>query len=166
MNPFKKVRKMFLSGLTLSALFVACAASAIEYTVIDQQATAGKRFPSLHFEVIQDEDVFKKLYAELHSHHLPAPLPPEIDFESSFVLFVSMGEKPSAGYRVEIEKMKRSDGTLEVTLRLQAPPPGEMSAMVMTQPFVMAKVKKEKGIKKVEFRDQTGRSLNSTEISE
>ena len=166
MNPFKKVQKMLLSGLALSALFVACAASAIEYTVIDQQATAGKRFPALHFEVIQDEDAFRTLYAELHSHHLPSPLPPEVDFESSWVLFVSMGEKPSAGYRVEIDRMKRSDDTLKVKLKLQEPPPGEMSAMVMTQPFVMAKVKKEKGIRKVEFLDQNGRSLYSMPVPE
>ena len=50
--------------------------------------------------------------------------------------------------------------------QVQEPPPGEMSAMVMTQPFVMEKVKKEKGIKKVEFVDQTGRALYSTAISE
>jgi hypothetical protein len=76
-----------------------------------------------------------------------------------------MGEKPSAGYRVEIDQIKRSDGTLAVKLKLQGPPPGEMSAMALTQPFVMAKVK-EKGIKKVEFADQTGRALYSTAVSE
>jgi hypothetical protein len=157
---------MFLSGLTLSMVFVACAASAIDYMVIDQQATAGKRFPALHFEVIGDEAIYKKLFVELNSHHLPSPLPPEIDFESSFVLFVSMGEKPTAGYRVEIEEMKRSDETLKVKLRLQEPSPGGMNAMVLTQPFVMAKVKKEKGIEKVEFLDQKNRSLGSVPISQ
>jgi len=50
--------------------------------------------------------------------------------------------------------------------RVQEPLPGERSAMVMTRPSVMAKVKKEKGIKKVEFLDQTGKALYSTEISE
>jgi len=50
--------------------------------------------------------------------------------------------------------------------RAQKPLPGEMSAMVMTQPFVMAKVKKEKGIKKVEFVDPAGRALYSTSVSE
>jgi hypothetical protein len=160
-------------------LFVACVAfssdfdsapqgaqESIEYTVIDKGITSGKRFPSLHFDLIGEAAPFKKLFAELHSDQLPAPLPPEIDFESSSVVFVSMGEKPSAGYRVEIDQIKRSGPILKVKLRLLEPSPGQMNATMITQPFVMAKVKKEKGIKKVEFLDQKGEALYLMSVSE
>ena len=157
-------RKMFWSGLSLSMALVACAASAIEYAVIDKQVNAGKRFPSLHFEVITEEAPFKKLFTDLHSHQLPSPLPPEIDFESSFVIFISMGERPTTGYRVEIDQMKRSDDLLKVKLRLQEPSPGEMNAMMITQPFVMAKVKREKGIRQVAFLDGQGRLVESISV--
>jgi hypothetical protein len=150
---------MSWSGLFLSMLLMACAASTMEYTVIDKQVSAGKRIPSLHFEVITEEAPFKKLFTELHSHQLPSPLPPEIDFDSSFVILISMGEKPSTGYRVEIDQMKRVHSILKVKLRLLEPSPEAMNAMVITQPFVMAKVKKAKNLQKIEFLDQTGQSL-------
>lgn len=138
----------------------------VEYAVIDQGAVSGKRLPSLHFEVITEAAPFRKLYAEIHSHQLPSPLPPEVDFDRLFVLFISMGEKPTAGYRVEIDRMKQSDGVLNVTLRLHEPPPGGFNATVMTNPFVLAKVKREKGLKKVAFFDGRGRLLESISLPE
>lgn len=136
----------------------------VEYTVIDQGIISGKRLPALHFELITEAAPFQKLFMELHSHQLPAPLPPEVDFNGAFVLFISMGEKPSAGYRVEIDQMKHSDDVLNVTLRLRQPPPGGFNATLITHPFVLAKVKREKGLKQVAFLDERGHLLGSISL--
>ncbi len=142
-------------------LLTACASRSIDYLVIDRGLTSGKRFPSLYFDVITEEKTFNKLFKEVHSHQLPPPLPPEIDFRSSRVIFISMGEKPTAGYRVEIDTITWSRDALKVKVRFHEPLPGDIQATLVTHPFVMVKIKKEGNPKKVEFLDQGNQILVS-----
>jgi hypothetical protein len=142
----------------------ACAASKVKYTVLDQGVHSGKQFPSLHFEVIGEKARFEKLFAEIHSGQLPPPSPPKIDFEKSLAIFISLGKKPSTGYRVKIEAVTRDDETLRVKIGVQEPAKDEFQAMVMTQPYILIKIKKEPGIEKIALIDAEGNVIQSQSI--
>lgn len=152
------------AALSVTLFFAACAASKVDYTLLDQGIHSGKRVPSLHFEVIRTEEAFEKLFTELYSDLPGKPERREIDFGSSLVLFVAMGEKPSAGYRVRIDGVTRSKETLRVKIGLQEPPPERFQAIVMTYPFVLVEIKKAADLKKVEWVDAQERKIGESEI--
>lgn len=143
----------------------ACAASKVNYTVLDQGVHSGKRFPAFHFEVIREEAAFETLSAAIHSGQVPPPTLPKIDFEKSLVVFVSPGEKPSAGYRIAIDEVTRAGETVRVKIKTEEPPADPFQATVMTQPYVLIKIKKEPGVKKISLVDEEGNVIQSQSIS-
>ena len=144
--------------------FGACAASAMNYAILDQGTSSGKRFPSLHFEVITEAEPFEMLFAQIHANRVPPPLPPEVDFQKWLVAFVSLGEKPSAGYRVAVEEVTRDKETARIKIRVQEPPPNEFQAAVITRPFVLIKIKKEPRLKQVALIDAENNLIRSLPI--
>jgi hypothetical protein len=146
-------REILFVAWTVIFTFSACAASKVNYTVLDQGIHSGKSFPSLHFEIITEKAAFEKLSAAIHSDKIPAPNRPEVDFRKALVVFVSLGEKPSAGYRVSVNKVTRDEKTVRVKIKTEAPRADEFQATVITQPYVLIKIKKEPGIEKIALVD-------------
>ncbi|MBI3805382.1 MAG: protease complex subunit PrcB family protein [Nitrospirae bacterium] len=138
---------------TILLALAACAASKMDYATIDQGITSGKRASSPSVEVIGDRAAFERLVTEIHSDRLPpAPLP-DIDFQQWWAVFISLGEKPSAGYRLKIAEVTRAKETVRVKIETAAPSPGDLQAAVMTAPFALIKIKKEPAVKKVALID-------------
>lgn len=55
--------------------------------------------------VIRDKETFTDFWTHLHADQTPPPPLPEVDFSSEMVLAVVLGERPTGGYRVEIESI-------------------------------------------------------------
>ncbi|MBC7324959.1 MAG: protease complex subunit PrcB family protein, partial [Moorella sp. (in: Bacteria)] len=56
-------------------------------------------------------------------------------------IFIAAGEKPTAGFRVEIINIHDDGrGKLTVRYRVTGPPPGRMAAQVITYPYVLARI--------------------------
>ncbi|MCL6449387.1 MAG: protease complex subunit PrcB family protein [Armatimonadetes bacterium] len=56
-------------------------------------------------------------------------------------LFIAAGEKPTAGYKIEIVNIRDDGrGKLTVHYRVTGPPPGRMAAQVITCPYVLARI--------------------------
>lgn len=62
----------------------------------------------------------------------------DIDFNTSMVLVVALGEQPSGGYWVTIEAVQRKDQTLYVQGVANAPAPDQMTTQQMTYPYAAA----------------------------
>jgi hypothetical protein len=65
---------------------------------------------------------------------------PAVAFDRHAVVAAFMGEKPTGGYAVVIERAVRRGDVLEVELALYEPGPGCMTTQAITQPFVFAAV--------------------------
>ena len=76
------------------------------------------------------------------------------------VLLVRMGRKPTAGYGLAcIPERSGLDGaTAVVALEWSEPPPGQISAQVVTNPFVVLKISKP-GYNRVKLVDQNDQTL-------
>jgi len=67
---------------------------------------------------------------------------PVVDFTRNYVVSVMVGDKPTAGYTVQITGATVEDEKLIITYRLRAPLPGDIVAQVITRPYAAAVVQK------------------------
>lgn len=94
--------------------------------------------------VITENDQWTKFLSESLGF---AGTAPGVDFRSHQVVAIFAGQKPTAGYSVQVQKVsddsqpgQPSRGT--VHYRIIAPPPDAFLAQVLTYPFVLIRVEK------------------------
>lgn len=92
--------------------------------------------------VVTNSVQWTKLWNEHSALQKPAKPAPEVDFEKETVLFVSLGQKRSGGYSVEIVGTKETDGKVEVQLRTREPKKGGFQLQAITSPFHIVAVPK------------------------
>jgi hypothetical protein len=88
--------------------------------------------------VARNAQEWETLWDLLVSGLLPAPAAPVRDFGAEMVICVSLGERPSAGYDVSIDKVVRELDRLVVHAREHKPRAGVMQAAVLTYPTALA----------------------------
>lgn len=81
--------------------------------------------------VISSQEDWEKLWKKIPSESPP----PAIDFEKNSVVAVFSGEKPTAGYSVEIKKVKETAQGLQIIFQEKKPAKDRMVAQVLTQPY-------------------------------
>jgi hypothetical protein len=90
---------------------------------------------------IASSDALGEMMKRCRSHLVGAPSEnlPAVDFDRFGVLAVEMGRCPSAGYGFKTDEMtaKKTGKTVTITLPHVQPPPGAMTAQVMTSPWVL-----------------------------
>jgi len=86
--------------------------------------------------VVRTADEWKKLCGE-HAGGRPCPA---VDFARSTVIGIFLGTRPTAGIKVEIQRVERDGDALVVTYRDRGPGPGEMAAQMLTTPYLLATV--------------------------
>ena len=83
------------------------------------------------------------IFWEKHaSTQSPAPVLPDIPFDTDMVIYVFCGERSSGGHSVSIKSIEASGGNLKVVYETISPPPGGVCTMAMTQPHHMVRLKK------------------------
>jgi hypothetical protein len=87
--------------------------------------------------VVRSEQEWKTLWRQ----HAPSvPLPPPVDFTKEIVVGVFAGQRPTAGYRVEIFRVERESRGLSVVYRVEGPAKDAMLAQMLTQPFKLVRL--------------------------
>jgi uncharacterized membrane protein len=82
--------------------------------------------------VARTEDAWRRLWV-LHSG--PDAPPPVVDFSTHIVAAAFAGERPTAGYRIEIQAAVPDAAGVRLVVQDQAPPRGAIVAQVLTSPF-------------------------------
>ncbi|MCY2930739.1 MAG: protease complex subunit PrcB family protein [Planctomycetota bacterium] len=98
--------------------------------------------------VVKDRKEWEELWSDVTKNRTPAPETPKGDFARQMVIAVFMGTQNSGGYAIRITGIEEGD-TLTVKVKQSVPPPGAMSAAVMTAPYHVVVVAKSD--KPVEF---------------
>lgn len=79
-------------------------------------------------------------WESLWQMHAPQrPLPP-IEFARDMVVGVFLGSRPTAGYTVDIARVRDEGGTTIVEYRETLPRPDAILAQVLTAPFVLVAI--------------------------
>ena len=95
--------------------------------------------------VVTNTAQWTELWKKHSARRTPSTPPPEIDFEKESVLFVTLGQKHSGGYSVEITALREANGKIEILVKTRAPKPGGLQLQAITAPFHIAAVPKLTG---------------------
>ncbi len=95
--------------------------------------------------------------------------PPRVDFDRDGVLLVTMGARPSTGYRLNYlpprHQARLQGATLRLALAWQTPDPDSMQAQVLTQPCLVLKLPR-RDFDRVRVVDQDGTVRLNTGLSD
>lgn len=84
--------------------------------------------------VARNAEEWRELWA-LHGRAvIKPPSAPELDLERDMAILVSDGQKPSAGWSLEVTTLTVEHGELIVHARVIAPPADSMQAQIVTAP--------------------------------
>lgn len=112
----------------------------VSYETIKEGTSSGFREPLA--KVVTSEPEWKDLWKKHVSILVPQPLLPEVDFQEENVIAIFAGEKKTSGYRVVIKDVSYKENNIVVTYKLTEPPSNSFTLQVVTQPFVLLKVRK------------------------
>lgn len=84
-------------------------------------------------------------WAALWKLHAGDKAQPKVDLKTRTVVAVFLGTRTSAGYSVEITAVHPKNGVLIVEWEERRPPPGAVSAQVITSPALIATIPKFSG---------------------
>jgi len=138
------MKKTALSLLCL--ILVSCGASSSKtavkplFEVLTQQTFGGA---GIHFfEILSEPNEIKMLQNDEKLKHKISPT----DVQTSNFIVLNMGEKPTAGYKIGVERVEETDKNIIITVKETAPEPGKIVAQVLTNPFCVVKINSKKAI--------------------
>lgn len=142
----------------LGVSFAGCGGAA----AFERLAAGG--LPRAGARLVLDEEEWDRLWAALYG----AGARPAVDWERYAVLGVFLGERPTGGYRVRVERVEAAAGKLRVTVRTTSPGPGDVVTMAFTYPGELVRVDRSHLAAArpltVEVYDQTGRLLFTSSV--
>jgi hypothetical protein len=94
---------------------------------------------STHF-VVRDSVHWMQTWTTIHRPFIPAPAPPHIDFQREMIVVAALGNRPSEGYDVLLERAVEDSTGIEVDVRVSAPASGCPVGAATTQPVDLARI--------------------------
>lgn len=78
---------------------------------------------------------------------------PEVNFATQAVVVAFQGQKPTGGYSIEIEEIRRDGTALAIRVRERRPASGDVTTQVITSPFVAVSIPRQPAGATVRFAD-------------
>lgn len=85
--------------------------------------------------VVKDQAAWDALWRRHVAGTGGPPSPPQVRFNQEMAVAVFLGRQKTAGHSIAVDRAEVLNGELRVYLRRQAPPPGSITAQVITAPF-------------------------------
>lgn len=95
--------------------------------------------------LVTDAESWAKLWQRHVSPQVPAPPAPDIDFDAYAVIAVSLGEKSSGGYTVEVVGVERIGDRLVLSVRTRSPARGAAVTAALSQPYHLVRIPRQEG---------------------
>jgi uncharacterized membrane protein len=92
----------------------------------------GSRIVERRRMIVRDAGAWRALWA---MHAGPETQTPDVNFGTHVVAAAFAGERPSAGFEIEITGAREFDGAMEIVVEERSPPPGTMAAQMIVTPF-------------------------------
>ncbi|CCG53379.1 Probable lipoprotein precursor [Flavobacterium indicum GPTSA100-9 = DSM 17447] len=96
--------------------------------------------------VIKDNESFTNLISELNIQPADYEVLLNVDFEKNNLLVLFIGEKPTGGYDIDVDKVLFLEKTIEVYPKISIPSKDSFSTTAITSPYVMVTISKGKEI--------------------
>lgn len=90
--------------------------------------------------VLRDSASWRQVWQRINRPFIPQPPLPSVDFGHDMVVVAALGNRPSAGYDVVIERADVDESGVEVAVRRTMPAAGCPVAAAETQPVDLARI--------------------------
>lgn len=96
--------------------------------------------------LIKDNESFTNLISELNISPSEYEILLNINFEQTNLVVLFLGEKPTGGYDIDVQKVAFLEKSIEIYSKISEPNKDAITTSVITSPFVMITVPKGKDI--------------------
>jgi uncharacterized protein (DUF885 family) len=156
MPPVKLVRLALLGDAASSAPAGAGGAAedrtnVVEFSVVAYGAMSGHG-GGRAVELVGDEAAWRRAW-DLIGGGRPRP---EVNFGTRAVVLVFQGQRPTGGYSVAVEEIRRDGTVLAVRVNERRPASGDVTTQVITSPFVAVSIPRPPQGASVRFADAGG----------
>jgi hypothetical protein len=103
-------------------------------------------------EVAHNADEWRALWTRHTAVTLPRPPLPDVDWSKEMVVSVALGERPTAGFALEITQVALDKGVLHVVAVEKKPAKDAIVPMVITQPYHMIATARRDGDVRLDLR--------------
>lgn len=110
---------------------------AVPFSVIGEGVRAADVSERKNYAVYVEEE-FARLWTMAYGED--APLMPEVDFASEYVIGVFAGQKPSGGHAIRVERIEDGNTVRTVSVTLEEPDSGCVVTQALTSPFQLVRV--------------------------
>jgi hypothetical protein len=110
--------------------------------------------------IVWNEDEWSGIWNRHTLIREPAEPPPEIDFSNFMVVCAFMGQRPTTGYSIDIERIWTDGEKVFVEVVKRRPPEGLVVCEMVTCPYVMALVERTEMHFVFHAVDENGELLN------
>lgn len=102
----------------------------------------GASGPTQTIERIRDAGELAEAWRRLTASQRPPPAPPVVDFSARHLVLIALGQRPSAGYAIELAAPHGSlrSRQLSIEISRQQPVAGSFTAQVMTSPCLLVEI--------------------------
>lgn len=108
--------------------------------------TVAKGFNSLEKQktelIIKSHEELKNLWNIIYATQLDKPPLPNIDFDTNIIIGIFLGEKPTAGFSIEVQKIMEENGKIIVYIEETSPPQDSFQAQIITEPYHVIQIPK------------------------
>jgi hypothetical protein len=129
--------------LAMGVFLLGVTAFAADLKTIDKGAFSGVDKPLQ--VVVTNKTQWAELWQKHTANKLPKTPPPQVDFNKESVIFVTSGQKNTAGYSVEITDVRREKGQTEIVVSTKEPKPGALVAEALSAPFHIVELPRIEG---------------------
>lgn len=107
-------------------------AAPVAFETLLTEQTSGLR--QSYQAAIDSEAAWRSFWSRVYANREPAPALRPVDFRRDRVIAVAIGEQPTGGYGVSIERIEETGGRLDVHYRRTCPASGSFNILLLTQP--------------------------------
>jgi len=128
---------MKIAALLIMTLFIAGCVSQTYPQDISRGTISG--IENERSLVIKNQEDFNSFWSELNPQNTETPL---IDFSREYAIAVTLGQKPSTAYSIEIVNVTEIENQVIVHVKKTEPEPDVLVAPALTQPYHIIKILK------------------------
>lgn len=133
------------------------------FSVIEEGVELSSRPKSRELELFFTREEFEAFYARMNQNRIPRPEAPHIDYTRSIVVFITLGEKSSAGFSIDVRGVYERGNTLVLKAVPISPPQESLQAQMITHPYTLILIPKN-SFKRIEWVNERGEVLESKNL--
>lgn len=114
--------------------------SPVTFVELDSGTNSG--FSEQGNQIIKSQNEYNTAWEKAYSNLFNKPKPKQVDFETSQLILVAMGEQNSGGHNLKISSAEENNSNIIITIHESKPGNSCITTSVMTYPYQIVSIKK------------------------